>query len=148
MKTLDISRATVASAAIGIAQAAFEAAARYSLERVQFGQPIFNFQMIQAILADMAMNIEAGRLLYLMASSKQDMGMPYTEAASLAKCFCGDVAMKVAADAVQVHGGYGYTKEYPVEKYFRDAKIMQLYEGTAQVQRIVIASDIAKKYGK
>lgn len=148
MKTLDISRACVAAMATGIAQAAYEAAANYSFERYQFGKPIFEFQAIQFILADMAQYIEAGRLLYLMASSKQDMGLPYTEAASLAKCFCGDTAMKVAIDAVQVYGGYGYTKDYPVEKYFRDAKIMQIFEGTAQIQRLVIAGDIAKKFRK
>ncbi len=146
MKTLDISRASVAAMAIGVAQAAYEASAKYSFERTQFGKPIFAFQAIQFILADMAQFIEAGRLLYLMASSKQNMGLAYTEAASLAKCFCGDVAMKVATDAVQVYGGYGYTKEYPVEKYFRDAKIMQIFEGTAQVQRLVIAGDIAKQF--
>lgn len=146
MRTLDISRASVAAMSIGVAQAAFEAAVKYSKERMQFGKPISSFQMIQAILADMAMYIQAGRLLYLEASSKQDMGLPFTEAASLAKGFCGDVAMKVATDAVQVFGGYGYTKEYPVEKYFRDAKIMQIFEGTAQVQRLVIAADVLKAY--
>lgn len=148
MKTLDLSRASVAAMALGVAQAAYESAAKYSFERYQFGKPIFEFQAIQFMLADMAQYIEAGRLLYLMASSKQDMGLPYTDAASLAKCFCGDTAMKVATDAIQVYGGYGYTKEYPVEKYFRDAKIMQIFEGTAQVQRIVIAGDIAKKFRK
>ncbi|NPV90346.1 MAG: acyl-CoA dehydrogenase [Firmicutes bacterium] len=144
MKTLDISRAMVGAMATGVAQAAFEASVKYAAERVQFGKPIATFQMIQAMLADMAMYIEASRLLYLSASSKQDMGLPYTAAASLAKCFAGDTAMKVATDAVQIFGGYGYTKEYAVEKYFRDAKIMQIFEGTAQVQRIVIAGDIMR----
>ncbi|NPV93331.1 MAG: acyl-CoA dehydrogenase [Firmicutes bacterium] len=144
MQTLDISRAIVAAMATGVAQAAFEAAVKYAAERVQFGKPIATFQMVQAMLADMAMYIEASRLLYLSASSKQDMGLPYTAAASLAKCFAGDTAMKVATDAVQVFGGYGYTKEYPVEKYFRDAKIMQIFEGTAQVQRIIIAGDVMR----
>ncbi|NMA63427.1 MAG: acyl-CoA dehydrogenase [Syntrophomonadaceae bacterium] len=146
MKTLDISRACIAAMATGISQAAFEASVKYSFERQQFGQPIFNFQAIQFILADMAQYIEAGRLLYLSASSRQDMGLPYTEQASLSKCFCGDTAMKVTTDAVQVYGGYGYTKEYPVEKYFRDAKIMQIFEGTNQVQRVVIANDIRRNF--
>ncbi|NLC08106.1 MAG: acyl-CoA dehydrogenase [Syntrophomonadaceae bacterium] len=144
MKTLDISRAMVGAMATGVAQAAFEASVKYAKERVQFGKPIASFQAIQFILADMAQYIQASRLLYLEASSKQDMGLPYTAAASLAKCFAGDTAMKVACDAVQVYGGYGYTKEYPVEKYFRDAKIMQIFEGTAQVQRIVIAGDVLR----
>jgi len=148
MKTLDISRTSVAAMAVGVAQAAYESAAKYSFERYQFGKPIFAFQAIQFMLADMAQYIEAGRLLYLSASGKQDQGIPYTQAASLSKCFCGDIAMKVATDAVQIYGGYGYTKEYPVEKYFRDAKIMQIFEGTAQVQRMVIAGDIAKTFGK
>lgn len=148
MKTLDISRACVAAMALGVAQAAYEASVKYAMERQQFGKPIISFQAIQFMLADMAQFIEAGRLLYLSASCKQDQGLPYTDAASLAKCFCGDVAMKVATDAVQIYGGYGYTKEYPVEKYFRDAKIMQIFEGTAQVQRIVIANDIIRRFSK
>lgn len=142
MQTLDISRAMVGAMATGVAQAAFEASVKYAKERVQFGKPIASFQAIQFMLADMAMYIQASRLLYLEASSRQDMGLPYTAAASLAKCFAGDTAMKVATDAVQIFGGYGYTKDYPVEKYFRDAKIMQIFEGTAQVQRIIIANDI------
>jgi len=146
MKTLDISRASVAAMAIGVAQAAFEASVKYAKERHQFGKPIASFQAVQFMLAEMAMYIQAGRLLYLEASSKQDMGLPFTEAASLAKGFCGDVAMRVASDAVQIYGGYGYIKDYPVEKYFRDAKIMQIFEGTAQVQRLVIANDVLKAY--
>ena len=146
MKTLDISRACIGAMATGISQAAFEASIQYAFERQQFGQPIFNFQAIQLMLADMAQYIEAGRLLYLSASSRQDMGLPYTEQASLSKCFCADTAMKVTTDAVQIFGGYGYTKEYPVEKYFRDAKIMQIFEGTNQVQRLVIANDIRRNF--
>lgn len=144
MKTLDISRATVGAMATGVAQAAMEASLKYARERQQFGKPIATFQAIQFMLADMAQYIEASRLLYLEASSKQDMGLPYTQIASLAKCFGGDTAMKVATDAVQIFGGYGYSKDYPVEKYFRDAKIMQIFEGTAQVQRLVIANDLLK----
>lgn len=144
MKTLDLSRASVAAMAVGVAQAAMEASIKYAKERKQFGKPIASFQAVQFMLADMAQYIHAARLLYLEASSRQDMGLPFTQIASLAKCFAGDVAMKVATDAVQIFGGYGYTKEYPVEKYFRDAKIMQIFEGTAQVQRLVIANDLLR----
>lgn len=145
MKTLDLSRAVVAAMAVGVAQGAFECAVKYSKERQQFGQPICKFQAIQFMLADMAMQVETARLLYQKACSLQDMGLPYTQMSSLAKCWAGDAAMKVATDAVQIYGGYGYSKEYPVEKYFRDAKIMQIFEGTAQVQRLVIAGDILKE---
>ncbi|NLB89485.1 MAG: acyl-CoA dehydrogenase, partial [Syntrophomonadaceae bacterium] len=117
---------------------------QYAKERIQFGKPIAAFQGIQFILADMAQYTQAARLLYLEASSKQDMGLPYTQIAALAKCFAGDAAMKITTDAVQVFGGYGYSKEYPVEKYFRDAKIMQIYEGTSQIQRIVIAKNMLR----
>lgn len=144
MKTLDLSRASVAAMAVGVAQAAMEASIKYAKERKQFGKPIASFQAVQFMLADMAQYIHAARLLYLEASSRQDMGLPFTQIASLAKCFAGDTAMKVATDAVQIFGGYGYTKEYPVEKYFRDAKIMQIFEGTAQVQRLVIANDLLR----
>lgn len=144
METLDLSRAVVAAMAVGVAQGAFECALKYSQERVQFGQPISKFQAIQFILADMAIQVETARLLYQKACSLQDMGLPFTKMSSLAKCWAGDVAMQVATDAVQVYGGYGYSKEYPVEKYFRDAKIMQIFEGTAQVQRLVIANDLLR----
>lgn len=144
METLDLSRAIVAAMATGVAQAAFEAAVKYSKERIQFGKPISSFQAIQFILADMAMLVETSRLLYQKACCLQDLGLPHTAMASLAKCWAADSAMKVATDAVQVYGGYGYTKDYPVEKYFRDAKIMQIFEGTAQVQRLVIAGDVLR----
>ncbi len=142
MKTLDLSRACVAAMSVGIAQAAMEASIQYAKERVQFGKPISTLQAIQFMLADMAQYIRAARLLYLEASSNQDSGLPFTAIASLSKCFAGDMVMKVATDAVQIFGGYGYIKDYPVEKYFRDAKIMQIFEGTAQVQRLVIAKDL------
>jgi len=144
METLDLSRAIVAAMATGVAQAAFEAAVRYSKERVQFGKPICSFQAIQFMLADMAMQVETARLLVHKACCLQDLQLPHTAMASLAKCWAADAAMKVTTDAVQVYGGYGYTKDYPVEKYFRDAKIMQIFEGTAQVQRLVIAGDILR----
>ncbi|HZK44050.1 MAG TPA: acyl-CoA dehydrogenase family protein [Syntrophomonadaceae bacterium] len=144
MQTLDLSRASVAAMAVGICQASLEASVKYAKERVQFGKPIASFQAIQFMLADMAQYTQAARLLYLQASSNQDAGIPFTQIASLAKGFAGDAAMKIATDAVQVFGGYGYSKEYPVEKYFRDAKIMQIFEGTSEIQRIVIANDLLR----
>ncbi|MDD2619381.1 MAG: acyl-CoA dehydrogenase family protein [Syntrophomonadaceae bacterium] len=144
MKTLDISRAVVGAMATGVAQGAFECAVQYAKERQQFGKPIATFQGIQFILADMAVMCETARLLYQKAASNQDQGLPYTKMASLAKYWGGEAAMKVSTDAVQVYGGYGYTKDYPVEKYFRDAKIFQIFEGTAQIQKVVIAGDVLK----
>lgn len=144
MKTLDISRAVVGAMATGVAQGAFECAVQYAKERQQFGKPIATFQGIQFILADMAVLCETARLLYEKAASNQDQGLPYTKMASLAKYWGGEAAMKVSMDAVQVYGGYGYTKDYLVEKYFRDAKIFQIFEGTAQIQKIVIAGDVLK----
>lgn len=146
MQTLDLSRAVVAAMATGIAQAALEAATRYAKERVQFGKAIASFQAIQLKLADMAMLVETSRLLYQKACSLQDMGLPFTAVSSLAKCWAGDAAMQVTTEAVQVFGGYGYSKEYPVEKYFRDAKIMQIFEGTAEIQRLIIARDVLNTY--
>ncbi len=144
MKTLDISRAVVGAMGVGVAQGAFECAVQYAKERQQFGKPIATFQAIQFMLADMALMCETARLLYQKACTNQDMGLPYTKEASLAKYWGGEAAMKVALDAVQVYGGYGYTKDYLVEKYFRDAKIFQIFEGTAQVQKLVIAGDILR----
>ena len=145
MKTLDISRASVAALAVGVAQASLDASLEYSQLRVQFGKPICSFQAIQFKLADMAQRIQAARLLYYEASSLQDMEVPrFSKSASLAKCFAGDTAVFCATEAVQVFGGYGYTRDYPVEKYFRDAKIFQIYEGTGEVQRLVIAGDLLR----
>ncbi len=141
METLDLSRTAVAAMATGVSQAALEAAVNYANERQQFGKPISSFQAIQFMLADMVMYVETSRLLYLKAASLQDAEKPFKAVSSMAKAWAGDAAMKVATDAIQVFGGYGFTKEYPVEKYFRDAKIMQLYEGTSQVQRMVIAKN-------
>ena len=109
---------------------------------MQFGKPIASFQLVQAMLADMAMQIEAARLLVYKACWMKDQGLPYSQESAIAKCFASDTAMKVTVDAVQVLGGYGYSQEYPVEKYMRDAKIMQIYEGTNQIQRLVIANNI------
>jgi acyl-CoA dehydrogenase len=141
MMTLDRTRPGVAAMATGIARAAFEFATAYSKERVQFGVPIAMHQAIQFMIADMATEIEASRLLTWKSASQLDNGERNTLVSSHAKRFAADTAMKVATDAVQVYGGYGFIKEYPVEKLFRDAKIMQLYEGTSQIQRLVIARE-------
>jgi alkylation response protein AidB-like acyl-CoA dehydrogenase len=148
MQTLDYSRPTIAAQALGIAQGAFDFAARYANERHQFGKPISHFEGIQFMLADMAMEIEAARLLVYRAASLVDAkDARMTEFASMAKCYAGDVAMKVTTDAVQILGGYGYMREYPVERMMRDAKITQIYEGTNQIQRVVIARNLLKRYG-
>ena len=142
MMTLDRTRPGVAAMAVGIARAAFEFATEYSKERVQFGVPIAMHQAIQFMIADMATEIEAARLLTLaVGASLLDQGKRNTLESSHAKRFAADTAMEVTTDAVQVYGGYGFIKEYPVEKLMRDAKIMQLYEGTSQIQRLVIARE-------
>jgi len=141
MMTLDRTRPGVAAMAVGIARAAFEFATEYSKERVQFGVPIAMHQAIQFMIADMATDVEASRLLTWKAATQLDQGQRNTLVSSHAKRFAADAAMRVATDAVQVYGGYGFIKEYPVEKLMRDAKIMQLYEGTAQIQRLVIARE-------
>lgn len=142
MKTLDAARPLVGAVSVGIAQAAFELAVKYSKERVQFGKPIASFQLVQALIADMAMQVETARLLVHKACWLKDSGQPFSKEAAMAKCYASDIAMKVTTDAVQVLGGYGYIKEYPAEKYMRDAKIMQIYEGTNQIQRLVIGNQI------
>jgi acyl-CoA dehydrogenase len=142
MMTLDRTRPGVAGLAVGIAQAAFEFASEYAKERVQFGVPIAMHQAVAFMIADMATKIEASRLLVWQSASLLDQGKRNTLAASHAKRFSADSAMEVTTDAVQVYGGYGFIKEYPVEKLMRDAKIMQLYEGTSQIQRLVIAKEI------
>jgi acyl-CoA dehydrogenase len=142
MRSLDRTRPGVAAMATGIARAAFEFALDYARERVQFGVPIASHQAIQFMLADMATEIEAARLLVWKAAALVDQGQRNTLASSHAKRFAADTAMKVSTDAVQVYGGYGFIKDYPVEKLMRDAKLMQLYEGTAQIQRIVIAREL------
>ena len=141
MMTLDRTRPGVAAMATGIARAAFEFATDYSRERVQFGVPIAMHQAIQFMIADMATEIEAARLLTWKSAVMLDSGERNTLVSSHAKRFAADAAMKIATDAVQVYGGYGFIKDYPVEKLFRDAKIMQLYEGTSQIQRLVIARE-------
>ncbi len=142
MMTLDRTRPGVAAMAVGIARAALEFASDYSKERIQFGVPIAMHQAVAFMIADMATKVEAGRLLVWQSAVLLDQGRRNTLAASHAKRFAADSAMEVTVDAVQVYGGYGFIKEYPVEKLMRDAKIMQLYEGTSQIQRLVIAKEL------
>jgi acyl-CoA dehydrogenase len=142
MMTLDRTRPGVAAMAVGIARAAFEFASEYSKERVQFGVPIAMHQAIAFMIADMATKVEAARLLVWNSAVQLDQGVRNTLMSSHAKRFSADTAMEVTVDAVQVYGGYGFIKEYPVEKLMRDAKIMQLYEGTSQIQRLVIAREV------
>jgi alkylation response protein AidB-like acyl-CoA dehydrogenase len=143
MNTLDHTRITIAAQAIGLAQGAFDVATQYAHERHQFGKPIFDFQAVQFMLADMAMNIEAARLLTYSAAVKSENNekdLRFFSAAS--KCFASDIAMKVTEDAIQVLGGYGYVTDYPVERMMRDTKLTQIYEGTNQIQRIVMARNL------
>jgi butyryl-CoA dehydrogenase len=139
MSTLDGGRIGIAAQAVGIAAAAYEASVAYARERKSFGVPIGQHQMVQWMLADMATALEAARLLTLRAAWLKDTGQAYGAEASMAKLFASEMAMRVTTDAVQVHGGYGFIKEYPVERHFRDAKITQIYEGTSQIQKLVIA---------
>ncbi|MCB1165935.1 MAG: acyl-CoA dehydrogenase family protein [Leptospiraceae bacterium] len=146
LKTLNLSRPAVAASAVGCAQGAYEAAIQYAREREQFGVKIATFQAIQHMLADMAMKIEASRLLTYKAAQLAEIGHKDTaKFSAMAKCFAADTAMAVATDGVQIHGGYGYVKEYPAEKFFRDAKILQIYEGTSQIQRNEIAAGLVKE---
>lgn len=144
MKTLEGGRIGIAAQAVGIASGAFELARDYAKERQTFGKPIANHQAIQFKLADMATQIEAARLLCLKAAWLKDHGQPYAQAASMAKLYASEVAMKTTVEAVQIHGGYGYVKEYHVERLMRDAKITQIYEGTSEIQRMVIARELLR----
>lgn len=144
MKTLDGGRNGIAAQAVGIAQGALDAAVEYSKERVQFGKPIVANQGVSFKLADMATAIEASRLLTYQAAWLESNNLPYGKASAMAKLMAGDTAMSVTTDAVQIFGGYGYTKEYPVERFMRDAKITQIYEGTQEIQRLVISRMITK----
>src|ERR671922_218660 len=142
MKTLDFTRPGTAAGAVGVAQAAYDYAVAYAKERVQFGMPIAMNQGVNFLIADMATEIEAARLLVWQAAWLHDQGKRATLQSSYAKRFAADTAMKVTTDAVQIFGGYGYIKEFPVEKLMRDAKLFQIYEGTSQIQRLVIAREI------
>ena len=144
MKTLDGGRLGIASQALGIAVGAYEASLAYAQERKQFGRPIGSNQAIQWKLADMATRIDAARLLIHRAAQLKDAKQPYSKEASMAKVYASETAMWVATEAIQVHGGNGYTKDYPVERAFRDAKITEIYEGTSEIQRMVIANNLLK----
>jgi butyryl-CoA dehydrogenase len=149
MKTFDMSRPGVAAQALGIAQGALETAVRYSKQREQFGKSISSFQGIQWMLADMAMQVEASRALVYACAREIDAGCKDVgKDSAIAKCFASDTAMKVSTDAVQILGGYGYMRDYPAEKYMRDAKITQIYEGTNQIQRNIIALQLIKEMAK
>jgi butyryl-CoA dehydrogenase len=144
MATLDGGRIGVAAQAVGIAQAAFEASLKYAKEREQFGKPIGKFQAIQWFLSDMATEIDAARMLVYRAAFSKWQGKPYTVPAAMAKFFASDAAMKTTRNAIQIHGGYGFTKDYPVERFYRDAKITEIYEGTTEVQKMVISGNLLK----
>ncbi|MPM00146.1 Acyl-CoA dehydrogenase [bioreactor metagenome] len=144
MKTLDLARPFVGAIAVGIAQRALEESVKYSKERITFGKPIAAFQALQFMMADMDIKIEAARQLVVHALDCAKAGVPYAREAAIAKCFSGDVAVEVALDAIQILGGYGYSREYPVEKLLRDAKIFQIFEGTNQIQRVVVAGQLLK----
>lgn len=145
MKTLDAGRIGIAALSLGIAEGAYEAARRYATERHQFGQPIADFQGIQFTLADMATEIEAAKHLMYHAAWLKEQGQPFGKEAAMAKLFASETAMRVTTKAVQVHGGYGYTREYPVERMMRDAKICEIGEGTSEIQRLVIARNILRE---
>ncbi len=146
LSTLDGGRIGIAAQAIGIAQGAFEASLNYSRQREAFGHPIFDFQAIQFMLADMSTEIEAARLLTRKAAWKQDAGARFTMEAASAKLFASEMATRVTHKAIQIHGGNGYSQEYPVERNYRDARITEIYEGTSEIQRLVIASWVLKSY--
>ncbi|MGW3265169.1 acyl-CoA dehydrogenase family protein [Streptomyces sp. NPDC001056] len=143
LSALDSGRLGIAACAIGVAQAALDEAVAYATERRQFGHPIADFQGLRFMIADMATQIEAGRALYLAAARLRDAGKPFAKQAAMAKLHCTDTAMKVTTDAVQILGGYGYTADFPVERYMREAKVLQIVEGTNQIQRMVIARHVA-----
>jgi butyryl-CoA dehydrogenase len=144
MKALDSGRIGISAQAVGLARGALDLAVGYARERRQFGQEISRFQGIQFKIADMATAIDASRLMTLEAAEACDRGVPFTQLASMAKVMATDTAMRVTTEAVQIFGGYGYIKEFPVERFMRDAKATQIYEGTNQIQRIVIAREMLK----
>ena len=144
MKTLDGGRIGIASQAVGIAQAALDASLLYARERKTFGKPIAEHQSIQNYLAEMSCQIDASRLLAIRAAKLKDAGMPYTKSAAQAKLFASEAAMFCANKAIQIHGGYGYVRDFPVERFYRDAKITEIYEGTSEIQKLVIAGQLLK----
>jgi alkylation response protein AidB-like acyl-CoA dehydrogenase len=144
LAALDSGRLGIAACATGLAQAALDTAVGYARERRQFGQPIIDFEGMSFLLADMATAVEAARALYLAAARRKDTGQPFTAEAAMAKLFAADTAMRVATDAVQVLGGYGYVEDFPAERYLREAKVLQIVEGTSQIQRLVIARTLRR----
>ncbi len=144
LSALDSGRLGIAACSTGLAQAALDLAARYATERQQFGKPIAEFQGLQFLLADMAAAVESARATYLHAARLRDAGRAFTRQAAIAKLVATDAAMKVTIDAVQVLGGYGYTRDFPAERYLREAKVTQIFEGTNQIQRLVIARDLLR----
>ncbi|MEU3728860.1 acyl-CoA dehydrogenase [Streptomyces sp. NPDC033538] len=148
LSALDSGRLGIAACAIGVARAALDEAVSYAAERRQFGKPIADFQGLRFMLADMATQIEAGRALYLSAARLRDAGLPFAKQAAMAKLHCTDTAMRVTTDAVQILGGYGYTADFPAERYMREAKVLQIVEGTNQIQRMVIARHLAGPEGR
>jgi alkylation response protein AidB-like acyl-CoA dehydrogenase len=147
MKVLDGGRISIAALSVGIARGAFDAALSYSTVREQFGKPISSFQLTQAKLADMATSVDAARLLTQRSATMKDAGFTTTRESAMAKVYASEVAVAVAEEAVQIHGGYGYTKEYPVERAWRDAKLCTIGEGTSEIQRMVIARELLKSLG-
>jgi alkylation response protein AidB-like acyl-CoA dehydrogenase len=145
MEILDGGRISIAALGVGIAQGAYESAVRYSQERQQFGSPISEFQAIQFKLANMATQIDAARLLMYRAAWLKDQGKKTTKESSMAKLFSSEISVEVCEEAIQIHGGYGYTKDYPPEKYWRDSKLCTIGEGTSEIQRIIIAREILRK---
>ncbi|MBR8640683.1 acyl-CoA dehydrogenase family protein [Streptomyces tuirus] len=148
LSSLDSGRLGIAACAVGVAQAALDEALTYAAERRQFGKPIADFQGLRFMLADMATQIEAGRALYLAAARLRDAGRPFVRQAAMAKLHCTDTAMRVTTDAVQILGGYGYTADFPAERYMREAKVLQIVEGTNQIQRMVIARHLVGPEGR
>jgi butyryl-CoA dehydrogenase len=145
MRTLDSGRIGIAALSLGLAEGAFDAARRYAAQRRQFGRPIADFQGVQFPLADMATEIEAATHLVYHAAQMAAAGKPFTREAAIAKLYCSELAMRTTIKAIQIHGGYGYTKEYPVERMMRDAKICEIGEGTSEIQRIVIARHLLQE---
>ena len=144
MKALDSGRIGIAAQSVGVAKAAFDAAVKYAKNREQFGQPISKFQGLRWIIADMATEIEAARQLMLSAAAMKDRGEKYTAQASMSKLFASEMVNRITAKALQMHGGYGFIKDYPVERFYRDARVFTIYEGTSEIQRIVISNHILK----
>ena len=147
MRTLGVGRIGMAVGAVGLARAALEAAVPYSKQRHQFGKPISSFQAIQFMLSDMATELEAARLLTFRAAWMKDLNKPFEKEAAMAKLYSSEAAMRITTKAVQIFGGYGYTKEFPVERYMREAKLFEIVEGTSEIQRLVIANHVIRELG-